>query len=526
MGSATEDMIMRPRDERRVGGSCFLGLIVLAVVLPKASWPAPLLEFQFNDVVGSTVPNHGTLAAAGDATLGTNTTVGSGTVPFRYNSHLTIDQSGDQMSAADLDAIDTANDLTVSFFVRPTATLADWRDMLGDFQVATVGSGVGWHLYTLANGGVRFRPWAGDATQIAVFDSSPGQLTAGQWTHIALVAKNLQQAGSHTVSVDFYRDGEYQTTANATTSKTMGNNTSGFLVGNHSWDPEAMAQYGVVAVFDTALSPQQVRTYYQDSLLMPTPVLWYRFNDVNGTTVPNHGTLGATGNATLGANTTVAGGETAFRDGSYLVVDQAGDLMAAPEIDSIDAMDKFTLAFFVKPTATYGDWMDLMGDFDVVSGNGKGWNLQAMSNQRARLRLWATDNSWIGDFDSPAGLIVPNQWQHIAVVAQNLVQPGSHTVLVDFYRNGQYVSTASAATTKQMGNGGSGFKLGNAMWDPELMAFYGDVALFGTALSAEQVRQYYESLLPEPNCLVLVGLAVLGLWPWVRRRRQGEPPRA
>jgi hypothetical protein len=260
---------------------------------------------------------------------------------------------------------------------------------------------------------------------------------------------------------------------------------------------------------------------------MPRPALEYFFNDASGSVVPNHGTLGAAGNATLNASTTVGTIGQPFVRGGYLVVDQAGDRLATADLDSLDQTGDFTLSFFVKPTTTLGDWKDMVGDCDSSPSNLiPGWQLQSFADGRLSLRLWedkssdtATSTS-IASFNSPANLLVANEWHQIGITVSGAKTSGTHSVTVEFYRDGTLFSSSTlSGLTKIMGNSSDGFKLGNAMWDSELLAQYGGVAYFDTVLTPAEMAAYYNYFLtPEPSALALAVLGVLAGWKFTRRR--------
>ena len=84
------------------------------------------------------------------------------------------------------------------------------------------------------------------------------------------------------------------------------------------------------------------------ALALPVPALEFWFDDASGMAVPNHGSLGATGNGTLGAGTTWATGAPT-RPSGYLVIDSSTDIMSTADIDSLDTLNSFTLSIFVKP---------------------------------------------------------------------------------------------------------------------------------------------------------------------------------
>jgi hypothetical protein len=265
------------------------------------------------------------------------------------------------------------------------------------------------------------------------------------------------------------------------------------------------------------------------------PLLEFPFTDVTGTTVPNHGSLGATGDASLGGTTAVTGATPIIRAGyenSALSVDSVSDKMATVDFPSLDALDSFTLSFFVKPLST-GGWLEMMGDTTSTSPPSiyRGWYLQARyinastGPRNEALFLVGAGSGANAQFYTPDDYILPGTWQHLALAVTGLQTSGSHSITVQFYRNGDpFGLPLSVPTAWTMGPSvGAGFTIGNTHWDGTLTAQYAGVAMFGTALTANEVRDYYGFLTstPEPGTLVslVAGMGCLSVWWLVRRRR-------
>lgn len=247
---------------------------------------------------------------------------------------------------------------------------------------------------------------------------------------------------------------------------------------------------------------------------VPRPALEYFFDRVTGQTVRNSGYLGAAGNGTLRAGTTVASGGQPFLKGKYLVVDQAGDQMFSADLDSLDQGNEFSVSFFVRPQGSLVDWSDLMGDCDSGPTNDiRGWQLESFADGHVLLRLWNDARNDFTSFSSPASLLVANEWHQMGITVSGVSQAGTHDVTVAFYKDGQFFgSQTRTGLTSTMGNSAEGFKLGNVIWDKDTLAQYGGVAFFDTALTATEMAAYYDYVLtPEPSALLLSMVAVAGL---------------
>ncbi|QNN20857.1 hypothetical protein HED60_00760 [Planctomycetales bacterium ZRK34] len=255
-------------------------------------------------------------------------------------------------------------------------------------------------------------------------------------------------------------------------------------------------------------------------LTVPTvdPLLAYNFTDAAGSSVPNHGTVGSAGNATTSGSASVGAGSQPFANSDYVSVTADGGLLSTADVDAVDSLNDMTLAFWIKPNeSTSQNWQDVMGDISVAApNNATGWNIQMMNGGVLRFRPWNSSN--IGEFNSAAGTVVQGEWAHITMVVTGLTEAGTHDVTVTFYKDGDFLNEVTLSVSNIMAGNTAGFKIGNAMWDGELLADYGDVQLFGEALTAEQVQKnYLISLIPTPGALP-AGLALMA-GVLMRRRR-------
>ncbi len=227
--------------------------------------PTPALQYRF-DATGSTVPNEGWLGSPGDGTLA-GATVAAG--PSGIRSDLVqIDANGDVFSVPETDTIDSVNELTAAFWVKPTESLSDWQDLMGDFAYSSPGNGTdGWSLQSMDDGRLRLRFWQGGSSSL--FDSPADTIAEDEWHHIAIVAEGLTETGTHDVTVDYYLDGQHLGQVLSSTGPVMGNNAAGFAIGDVTWDGELEAEYAYVQLFTQALDAAQVRQVFNATVPEP-----------------------------------------------------------------------------------------------------------------------------------------------------------------------------------------------------------------------------------------------------------------
>ena len=110
----------------------------------------PVLQYWFDDVAESTVPNHGVLGTAGNATVATGTTFGKPAGwpwdPMFLGSTLIVNDNTERVYTADINAIDSLHAFTLAFWVNPTS-LEHLAGITWRLRTIAVEPGIkGWNL--------------------------------------------------------------------------------------------------------------------------------------------------------------------------------------------------------------------------------------------------------------------------------------------------------------------------------------------------------------------------------------------
>lgn len=145
----------------------------------------------------------------------------------------------------------------------------------------------------------------------------------------------------------------------------------------------------------------------------------------------------------------------------------------------------FTVEAWVRPSGTGVGTVAAVGSGQ--GGNGTNWAFEIGSG----LSLF---NNYYSGFSSPAGLIAPGVWQHVAMVARG--------PMISFYVDGVLVS--SGTSDRAVGNAGpvtSPFSIGTAVrpsgvWDTGFNGAIDEVRVLSTGLTASQVQQDYAAQAP------------------------------
>ncbi len=219
-----------------------------------------------------------------------------------------------------------------------------------------------------------------------------------------------------------------------------------------------------------------LETSYAGQILSTAPDGYWRLNETTGPAALNLGTLGTSANCTYQGNIVfgAAGPRPppfgTFESDNLAPTFNGTDSYVGGPGPLLDDVAQFTMAGWIRPTATQGSRTGLFGQNDVIEFG---------FIDGATIQLW----TWYGsiNFTYPFPL---NEWHHVATV-------GDGTSL-KLYFDGILSSTANAPTT---GYGTSPYNFnigGGGVYDASGNWFKGqidEVALWRRALSSNEVAQ-------------------------------------
>jgi hypothetical protein len=275
---------------------------------------------------------------------------------------------------------------------------------------------------------------------------------------------------------------------------------------------------------------------------LPTALLLYTFDStssVSGSTVvANSGSLGTAGSATLSTSgASIVSDSTAPFLGKALSISGSGVMSTAANIISTSDLNNVTISAWIK-ASSIGTWNGLFGYYHVASTNYcDGWSVQTSSSAATagdvQARLWgassgSSSGAWLSQLSTSSSTsvkAVSTSWQQLTITMSGLTDTtANHTLSINFYVNGQLLTSYSMATSSTISTNNLQFLLGKVNWDSLLTAEYGYVALYDSALNDAQVQMLYNTSIgaavPEPAATVLTIIGVGGLLAYAWRKRR------
>lgn len=194
--------------------------------------------WSFDQGSGTAVPdasgtgNHGTLSGA------------TWTAAGKQGGALTFDGVNDRVAVPDAASLDLTNRMTLEAWVRPTATVTDWRTVV----LKEHSSGLSYALYAGDDTSPRPSAWLNIGGDRSV--TGPSALPASTWVHVAVTYDGT--------TVRLYRDGTQVATRAQTGNMAVGTGALS-IGGNTKWGEWFAGQIDELRVYNTALTAAQVQ---------------------------------------------------------------------------------------------------------------------------------------------------------------------------------------------------------------------------------------------------------------------------
>ncbi|MCX8157925.1 MAG: lamin tail domain-containing protein, partial [Verrucomicrobiae bacterium] len=225
------------------------------------------------------------------------------------------------------------------------------------------------------------------------------------------------------------------------------------------------------------------------AILNAAPRMYYRFNEVSGTTAVNAATnlYHATYNGvTLGAAGVRPPGQAGFEANNTCATFNGSSSYATAGSAMIVGAPAFTMMAWIRPTATPRARDGLFGQNDSLEF---GW----LNSGTPQIHLWTPSGSFSWNYPYPI-----NEWHHVAAVGDSSG--------IRLYVDG--VQVASGTGSASYGTSASPFNIGGGgILDASGNFFTGDmdeVAVWLRALSAAEITQIYQAALTPASLANLV----------------------
>jgi hypothetical protein len=451
----------------------------------------PVVYYEFDETSGTTATNSGSSSAVNDGTIVSTVTVGQ---PSFAQGGTAYDFGGGRVTAA---AFSTMTEWTVEAWINWDQAKTSQSHIFGNDQG-------GWNDDVLFGIGAETGGVGVPASNVGCTQQgSPGEtrdfvtqpLGSNEWHHVVVTGSTTDG------ELKLYVDGVLvDTDSSLVNGVTM--NGHQFAVGAARYVADAGTRPfdGLIdefALYDSALDATTINAHYEaglgyrDTVLADSPIVYYEFNEISGTTAFNSGSLGSSHNGTLVG--TVSLNKSSFAQGGTAYDFGGGRVTAA----AFSPMTEWTVEAWIN-------WDSAKTSQSHIFGNDQGgWNDDVLFGIGADATSYvpasnvgctqqSADQSTTRDIVKQA--LPHSEWHH--VVATGSDSAGELKLYVD----GVLVDTDASLTLDATMNGHQ-FAVGAARYvaDAGTRPFDGlidEFALYDSVLDAATIRDHYDAGVP------------------------------
>jgi len=246
-------------------------------------------------------------------------------------------------------------------------------------------------------------------------------------------------------------------------------------------------------------SERMIKVNNTTSSTPSTPILWFKFNEANGTKTYDSSGNGFVGNfvgetfnnGRLGGASCSPGSGfcpiwTTGWFGNALDFDGGGDYVNVSDDSSLDINDTFTITAWIKPNS-YGPngGGRIVNKYNSSSGFGYMFYVYNSSANERELHFYGRGGTFnVGSTD---GIIKMNEWQHVAVTY--------NTTRIVFYWNG--TPQGGTGITNYTGTNDVGLFIGNSSYSSrEFDGIIDEVRIWNRSLNQTEIQNEMNSYVP------------------------------